>query len=179
MKGISFCPFIWSQNWGLPIYSRALVVLQLGQDLLRLQYVSILIVTQIYLQYDPKCSAFGSCVSNIWPFEYQTFFWLVIWLSMPGPRNYHALVALFHAPRLYDSILEHGASDMVDFTRNPHRVLYQSKHDCPPRSLNHSTHPSNLQTFPFKSPLSSFRLLTDLCTFHSFIAYRDHPFFPQ
>lgn len=71
---------------------------------------------------------------------------------MPGPRNYHVLVALFHAPRLYELILEYETSDMVDFTRNPHRVLYQSTHDCPSRSLNNSTHPSNLQNFSFKSP---------------------------
>lgn len=49
-------------------------------------------------------------------------------------------------------ILGHETSDLVDFTRDPLRVLYQSKHKCQPRSLNHSTHPSKTPQAFFKSP---------------------------
>lgn len=66
VKGISSCPFISSQNWGLPLHPRVLVVLQQGQDP---SYVFNMSLFQwsdrFYLQYDPKRSAFGSCVSNI------------------------------------------------------------------------------------------------------------------
>ena len=126
-------------NWGLPIHPGVLAVPPMSLPCLCFDGH-----TDVYLPYDRKCSAFGPCVSNICPFEYQTFFGRRNDCRCRRPRNYQALVALFHALRLYDSALRAWDQRLGRFYARPTQGLvhHQSKQNCPPRSLNHSTHPS-------------------------------------